>query len=160
MTDQMEPPVVLRELTAADVERVADIEAVTNPSPWPRNLFAGELDLAPSVRHWLVAEVGGEVVGFAGLSFVLDTAHLLNLGVAPGHRRRGIARRLCLQLEEEARRRGVTGLTLEVRETNQPAIDLYLSLGMTPSGQRPGYYPDGETAVIFWKHALEPWSEP
>ena len=162
MTDRVEErttPVRLRELAAADVDRVAQIESVTNPSPWPRSLFAGELDLSPSVRHWLVAVAGGTVVGFGGLSFVLDTAHLLNLGVDPDHQRRGIGRRLCRELEDEARRRGVSGLTLEVRESNRAAITLYRSLGMAPAGTRPGYYPDGESAMIFWKHDLEPWVE-
>jgi ribosomal-protein-alanine N-acetyltransferase len=145
----------LRELAATDIDRVAAIEAVTNPSPWPRSLFAGELDLASSVRHWVVAVAGDAIVGFGGLSFVLDTAHLLNLGVDPAFRRRGIGRCLCLELLAEARRRGVTGLTLEVREGNHAAIALYRALGMTASGTRPGYYPDGENAMIFWTHDLQ-----
>lgn len=149
----------LRELAGRDVDQVTAIEAVSNPSPWTRNLFAGEVELDPSVRHWLVAVDGqgaGLVVGFGGLSFVLDTAHLLNLGVEPHHRRRGIARRICVALQAEAAARGITAVTLEVRSGNQAAIALYESLGFEASGLRPGYYPDGEDAMIFWNRPFGP----
>lgn len=156
---------VIRQLHEGDLDAVATIEAARNPSPWSRSLFAAELDLDPSTRHWLVACPGspdgpadggiqGEVIGFGGLMFVLETAHLLNLGVAASHANRGVGYRLCQALLVEAVQREATELTLEVRVSNRPAIALYHKLGMAPVGVRSGYYADGEDAMIFWLHDL------
>lgn len=154
--------VTIRPLEPHDLDAVAAIEAVANPRPWPRQLFEGELALPANSRHWLVADaVNGSarsnpagVIGFGGIMLAADTAHLMNLGVDPAHTRAGIGQRLCVELIAEARRRGAVDLTLEVRASNQPAIALYEKLDMVAAGRRPGYYPDGEDAVIYWIHDL------
>jgi ribosomal-protein-alanine N-acetyltransferase len=147
--------IVLRELTEGDLDAVAAIEAAGNPQPWSRSLFAGELDLDPATRHWLVACTGGgDVVGFGGLRYALDTAHLLNLGVHAIHTKQGVGYRLCQALVADAVQRAATCLTLEVRVSNEPAIALYRKLGMQPAGSRPGYYADGEDAMILWLRDL------
>lgn len=97
----------------------------------------------------------GQVVGFGGMMYAPDAAHLMLLGVEPSRARRGIGARLCAALFLEARRRGATDVTLEVRAGNRPAIRLYERLGMTPTGTRPAYYPDDEDATIFWLHDLQ-----
>jgi ribosomal-protein-alanine N-acetyltransferase len=146
---------VIRELGERDLDTVAAIEAAGSPQPWSRQLFAGELDLDPASRHWLVACSDGAVVGFGGVMYALDTAHLMNLGVAASHAKRGVGYRLCLALLADAGRRQITGMTLEVRVSNLAAIALYRKLGMTPVGVRSGYYPDGEDAEIFWLRDLQ-----
>ena len=149
----------LREMGPADIEPVAAVEARCNPHPWPASLFRGELQLPAGSRHWLVAEeapgsAAPTVVGFGGIMVAAGTAHLMNLGVDPPQRGRGIARRLCARLFLAARERGADEVTLEVRAHNAPAIALYTQLGLADSGCRPGYYPDGEDARIFWLHHL------
>jgi ribosomal-protein-alanine N-acetyltransferase len=169
-------PVTIRPLERHDLDAVAAIEAVANPRPWSRQLFEGELALPTNSRHWLVAETAGAagvtgvagvtgaagparsdrpgVIGFGGIMLAADTAHLMNLGVDPAHTRAGIGERICLELVAEARRRDAIDLTLEVRASNQPAIALYEKLGMVAAGRRPGYYPDGEDAVVYWIREL------
>ena len=141
--------VVTRSLECDDLDAVAAIEAEVNPQPWSRLLFEGELALPDGCRYWLVAVRGGSIVGFGGIMFAGDTAHLMNLGIAPAQARNGIGRRLCLELFSEARRRQATELTLEVRSSNAPAISLYHKLNMTQVGVRARYYPDGEDALIL-----------
>ncbi len=153
----------LRELDDGDLDAVAAIETATNPQPWTRRMFAEELSLPPASRHWLVAETvageadgsgsvvgSGRVVGFAGMMFAPDAAHLMLVAVDPSVARRGIAIRLCLALFADARRRGAEGVTLEVRASNIAALALYERLGMVATGTRPRYYPDGEDAVLYW----------
>lgn len=139
---------------AEHLDDVARIEAELNPVPWSRQLFADELDLVESSRHWLVALHDGGVVGFAGSMFVEVDAHLMNLGVDPGHQRRGIARRLMTQMMLDVRRGGFLNMTLEVRPDNNPAIGLYKEFGMETSGVRKNYYPDGQDALIMWVHSI------
>ena len=146
--------VTLRELEWGDLHAVATIEASVNPQPWSRQLFEGELNLSPNCRHWLVAVSSGTIVGFGGVMFAADTAHLMSLGVAGAQARNGIGQRLCVELFREARRRGASELTLEVRLSNAAAIALYEKFNMTRAGIRPGYYPDGEDALILWIHDL------
>ena len=145
----------LREMTIADAPAVAAIEGSLNDEPWSESLFRGEFDVDPTSRHWLVAELDGELVGFGGMMYAASTAHLMNLGVSPTLRRRGVARALCISLFAEARRRGAADLTLEVRASNAGAAALYEQLGMTSVGTRPGYYGDGEDALIFWIDDLQ-----
>lgn len=145
----------LRPLERSDVDAVAVIEAAANPSPWSAGMFEAELALPGNSRHWLVAQSDGEVVGFAGMMYAASTAHLMNLAVAPRALRRGIAQQLCIAVYTEAKARGAEDLTLEVRVSNEAAIALYRKLDMVSVGTRPGYYPDGEDAEIFWIHDLQ-----
>lgn len=148
----------LREFSLDDVGRVAVIEALTSPEPWSVALFRGEFEVSAAARHWLVAEVGGELVGFGGMMFTGEEGHLMNLGVHPDHRRKGIARHLCAELFLDAQDRGVSALTLEVRAGNTAAVELYRGFGFAPVGSRSGYYKneDGsrEDALILWLHDL------
>lgn len=150
----MTMPIRIRELEERDLDAVAAIEAAVNPHPWSRRMFAEELSLPPASRHWLVAEqqptANGPLVGFGGMMYAPDAAHLMLIAVEPASARQGIATQLCLGLFDEARTRGVQGVTLEVRVSNQRAVAFYHHLGMVERGTRPRYYSDGEDASIFW----------
>lgn len=152
------PPLVVRDLTEGDLDAIASIEARVNPQPWSRSLLAHELTLPPAACHWLVAVDGAEpaagVVGFGGMMYAPDAAHLMLLAVDPEFTRRGIGLSLCVELFREARSRGATDITLEVRASNAAALALYERLGMVAVATRPGYYPDGEDAVILWLYGL------
>jgi len=150
----------LRELRRRDLRAVTAIEADRNRDPWSRTLFAGELDRSGDDRHWLVASSGMTVVGFGGVMYAAGEAHMLNLAVARAWSGRGIGRRLCEALLADAAHRAATGFTLEVRASNTVAQALYASLGFGSAGVRPGYYPDGEDAVIMWLHDLTPFADP
>lgn len=146
----------LREMDRDDLVSVSRLESTANPQPWSYQLFEGELALPPSSRQWLVAlDDDGEVMAFGGMMYAASTAHLMNLGVSKVWRRKGVARALCLALFTEARKRGAADLTLEVRASNTGAAALYRQLDMEVVGTRPGYYSDGEDALIFWIHDLQ-----
>ncbi len=137
-------------MTAEHVPAVARLETLCFPDPWSENSVAEELDNPLSL--WLVATEDGEVLGYVGSQAVLDAADIMNVAVAPEHRRRGIARLLLLQLEEEMRQRDVTSLTLEVRASNLTAQALYEGLGYHEVGRRPNYYrKPREDALILRK---------
>jgi ribosomal-protein-alanine acetyltransferase len=94
------------------------------------------------------------IVGFATTTRQPDEVHLLDIAVMPSWRRRGIARALVGWLAARARDEGATAMTLEVRVSNQGGLALYHRLGFTDHGVRPGYYRDGEDAVVMWHHDL------
>lgn len=133
---------------------VVAIEKRANPHPWSHSLFAGELSM-PTSRNWVVAREARHVLGYAGLMVTLDDGHITNFAVHEDHRRRHIADRMLLVQFEEAARRGVRSITLEVRVSNDAARGLYRRFGFAPGGIRAGYYNDnGEDALVMWCHDI------
>lgn len=96
----------------------------------------------------LVAELEGEVAGFCWWRQSSNhEAELLNLGVSPGARRKGLGAALLREL----RRRAKGEIFLEVAENNSGAIALYRRDGWVRIGARPGYYPQGINAIVMKK---------
>ncbi len=137
-------------MTEAHVAQVAALEQVCFSDPWSENSVRSELENPLST--WLIALEGETVLGYVGSQTVLDEADIMNVAVAPDHRRQGIARLLLERLEEALRARNVHSLTLEVRASNEPAKALYASLGYVRVGRRPNYYfKPREDALILRK---------
>lgn len=129
---------------------VLRIEAQNNRKGWSLGLFMSELS-QPEGRIYLVAKVDGAVVGYAGLLFAMDDAHITTVSVDPAWKRQGIATRMMAVLARRAIARGAKALTLEVRASNDAAIGLYRCFGFAPAGVRKGYYTDvGEDALVMW----------
>jgi len=146
------PPVRIGPMRRRHLRSVLRIEEQVNPRPWSLSLFLSELRYSES-RAYLVARVGTEVVGYAGLMLAAGDGHVTNVGVDPDHRRHGIATRLLLELARRALEEGAEALTLEVRVTNTAAQALYRRFGFVPAGVRKGYYPApgaNEDALIMW----------
>jgi ribosomal-protein-alanine N-acetyltransferase len=80
------------------------------------------------------------VVGFGIVAMVKDWAHIMNMCVAPGYRRRGLGQRILLQLLKVAKRQHASRAWLEVRPTNHPAVRLYLKMGFRKIQIRKNYY--------------------
>ena len=137
----------LRPMTADDVEAILGLERSIFPTPWTEGILRDEL--AADRRTYLVAEEGGEIVGYGGVMIVLEDAHITNLAVDPAARGRGVAKRLFLDLAEGALDDGAEHLTLEVRMSNLDARRLYSRFGFAPVGIRKDYYVD-EDALIMW----------
>jgi len=142
-------PLVVGPMRMADVAAVLEIERLSFSSPWPAFAFEQELT-ANRLAHYRVARLGDRVVAFGGIWLMVDEAHITTFGVHPDHRRRGIGRRLLLQLAEVALDLGSARMTLEVRVSNEPAQRLYRSFGFNVTGRRVAYYSDdGEDALVM-----------
>ncbi len=134
---------------------VLRIEGEVYPTPWSHGLFVSELALR-STRAYVVARVGREVIGYAGLMMSVNDGHITTIAVDPERQRQGVATRLLLALAREAVARGATALTLEVRLSHRGAQRLYQRFGFTAVGVRKGYYGDtGEDALIMWAHDID-----
>ena len=143
-------PVRIGPMHRRHLRGVLRIEEQANPRPWSLSLFLSELRYTES-RAYLIARVGTEIVGYAGLMLVAGDGHVTNVGVDPDHRRRGIATRLMLELVRRGLEEGAEALTLEVRVSNVAAQELYRRFGFVPAGVRKNYYSDAnEDALIMW----------
>jgi ribosomal-protein-alanine N-acetyltransferase len=134
---------------------VLRIESQVYPRPWSLALFMSELGLRSS-RCYVVARVGGSVVGYAGLMLTGDDAHVTTIAVDPAWHRHKIGTRLLAFLAHESLRRGARNLTLEVRVSNEPAQGMYRQFGFKPAGIRKGYYQEtNEDALVMWAEDID-----
>lgn len=154
LLDRPAGPIIER-MRHRHVGQVLAIERSAYPKPWTAKVFHDELDQARAGhRHYVVARTGRQVIGYAGLMFVLDEAHITNVAVHPEHRRYGVASRLLLDLAEAAIARQCESWTLEVRASSTGAQALYRSFGFVPAGVRKGYYEGVEDAIVMWCHDI------
>jgi ribosomal-protein-alanine N-acetyltransferase len=139
----------LRDLAYADLPNVLGIERRSFPTPWSLAMFV--LELSKSSGICLAAERDGRLVGYLICARYDTIWHLMNVAVAPEWRRQGVASALLSTLygrigDEQAR------ITLEVRRSNDGAIDLYEREGFRVAGLRRRYYQDnGEDALVMWR---------
>ena len=148
--------VVIEPMRHRHVSQVLDIERTAYPKPWSSRVFHDELDqVREGTRHYLIARRGRTVVGYAGLMFVIDEAHVTNVVVHPDRRRTGIASRLLERLALVAIERGCLGWTLEVRASSTGAQELYRLFGFVPVGVRTRYYEGTEDAIVMWCHDIQ-----
>ena len=134
---------------------VLRIEQQVYPRAWTFGLFLGEISQRAS-RVYLVARVGSEVIGYAGMFRAVDDGHITTVAVDPAWQRHGVATRMLLALARAAMDWGCRNLTLEVRMSNSGAQALYQRFGFVPAGVRKGYYPEtGEDALVMWANDVD-----
>ena len=142
---------VIVPMRRAHIRKIMPIEQQVYPRPWTAQVFIEELEQARvGKRHYLVGTIGDELVGYGGLLYVENDAHVTNIAVHPMWRSRGIATELLLDLAWEANRRGCEAMTLEVRHTNVAAQQLYRRFGFVPGGVRKKYYENRDDAIVMW----------
>lgn len=142
---------VIVPMRRAHIRKIMPIEQQVYPRPWTPQVFVEELEQARvGKRHYLVGTIGDELVGYGGLLYIENDAHVTNIAVDPMWRSRGIATELLLDLAWEANRRGCEAMTLEVRHTNVAAQQLYRRFGFVPAGVRKKYYENRDDAIVMW----------
>jgi ribosomal-protein-alanine N-acetyltransferase len=141
---------IIRAMTAADIEAVSELDALSFSQPWPKNAFESELTNS-NARCW-VADSEGQIAGALVFWRVLDEAHLATIAVHPAFRRRGVARLLLQTTIDAAYTEGARIYHLEVRAGNDAAQKLYTKFGFEIVGRRARYYKDtNEDAVLMTK---------
>ena len=140
--------ILLRAMQEKDVVAVYKLEKLSQPRPWPRWYFRKQLRTSSC---WVLEEQG-MIVGFGIVAMVKDWAHIMNMCVAPGYRRRGLGRRIMRHLLQVAKRLHASHAWLEVRPSNIPAISLYRKMDFRKIQIRKNYYviPSGkENAIVM-----------
>ncbi len=142
----------IRKMTLADLPAVMVIENQAFSNPWSTEMVRKEL-----TQDWstvLLAEAstpeGWVVRGFAIFWLVADEIHVLNVATDQAWRRLGVGREVMNAVVRFAREHKCINASLEVRRSNEAAINLYKSLGFRAVGMRPAYYQDDrEDAVVM-----------
>jgi ribosomal-protein-alanine N-acetyltransferase len=143
----------VRPLTVAQLDECwrLDQRCFIDGEAYSRETFEYLLTSPESVSYRAVTP-DGTMVGFiVGIVEPDATGHITTLGVAPEHRRRQIAQRMLIKVEDGFRRRGVRIARLEVRSVNTGAQDLYRKLGYAVTQRLPRYYSNGGDGLLMVK---------
>ena len=141
----------IRSLDAQHLHLVLEIEKASQPQPWPRTVFLGELE-RPWAHFWGLWN-HRSLLGYIDFWHQAEEVHILALAVAPSSRRQGVASQLIHSCAQWARHQNAEYLCLEVRRTNIAALRFYRRLGFELLGSRTGYYRDtGEDALFLGAH--------
>lgn len=140
----------IRTMRSADLPQVMLIELSTFTMPWTESTFRGLLRRRDS--DLFVADIKGEIAGYAVFWAVMDQGELGNVAVDESHRGRGIGTKLIQAVLDRAGERGVREIFLEVRKSNTKAQELYKTFGFSEVGRRKNYYLEPlEDALVMKK---------
>ncbi len=143
--------VTIKRLKPEDVDGVIQIEQLCyGDHHWSKESFLNELRNDLAYYYSLYTEEG-ELAGYAGCWHILEEAHITTIAVAPNFRRKHFAQALLKQIIDDCYSAKIKYITLEVRVSNTPAINLYTKYGFSSFGTRKKYYQDNnEDALIMW----------
>lgn len=138
-------------MTSAHIDGVCKIEEACFAHPWSRQSVESELANENSV--FIAAVEGEKVIGYIGMSVVIDEGYIFNVAVNADFRRKGVGTALINELVTYGKKNDLCFITLEVRESNQAAISLYSDFGFIKVGERKNYYSDpAENAILMTKY--------
>ena len=143
----------IRFMTEADLEQAASIEAACFREPWSFDLLSS--GYKNKWNLYLAAEKAGRLAGYGAVCVIAGEGEIQRIAVLEEFRRQGLGRKLLDAMVAAARNRGARAMTLEVRESNDPAIKLYFSAGFRTEAQRKDYYRNPrEDALIMWNRSI------
>lgn len=131
-------------MQASDIEQVVSIENDAFPFPWTRGNFLDSL--ASGYPAWVMRAHDGRLAGYFLLMNAVDELHILNITVRPDLQGSGLGRVLLNKVVSLARAENMQSVLLEVRPSNQRALDVYRHVGFVQIGVRKNYYPAGAAA--------------
>jgi ribosomal-protein-alanine acetyltransferase len=143
----------LHPLTVKNLKEVLrlNIRCFRDGENYTKHTFAYLLN-EPKTLSYRAVTPAGEMVGFVVVMVNENgSGHLTTIGIAPEHRRRGLAHRLLIHMEEALRARGISTVMLEVRVGNTPAQRLYRQHGFAVTQRIAKYYNNGEDGYLMMK---------
>ena len=135
-------------MTGGHLSEVLDIEQASFSDPWSEGMFRQELEEGPG-KYSIVFTLDTRVIGYGIGWIVLDEFHLGNLAVSPGHKGRGYGSMILERMIEDVKKKGCRTVTLEVRASNNTAINLYHKFKFKEMAVRKKYYQDEDALVLL-----------
>ncbi len=136
-------------MNLTDLDKISNILNTDFDDFWNYNIFKTELENKNS--KYIVAKIDNEIVGFAGIWIAIDEAHITNIVTKKIYRKQGIGKILLENLIILSNKLHLHSITLEVKQSNIPAIKLYEKYGFENLGIRKNYYKGKEDAIIMTK---------
>ena len=133
-------------MTKEDLNSIANILQSDFDDFWNYNILSNELNSSNSI--YLVAKINDEIIGFAGITLILDEAEINNIVIKKVFRKKGYSKILLQNLIDLSKKQNIKKINLEVNIENIIAINLYHSFNFKDVGLRKGYY-EGKDAILM-----------
>ena len=142
---------IITKATLDNLQDILKIEESVFAHPWSLDSLKNLLEDEKSVTF--IAVDNNTICGYCGLNTILDEGYITNVAVLESYRRQGIGKLLVNALIDFANEKNLAFLTLEVRKSNTPAINLYKNNGFEEVGERKNYYTSPfENALLMTKY--------
>ena len=138
----------IEKMSLADLDSISNILKSDFDDFWNENILKKELQNPNSI--YIVGKLGSEIVGFAGITVILDTAELNYIVIKKSYRGNKFSSALLENLINIATEKKCKQINLEVSFKNTVAINLYEKFGFKQVGLRKKYYKD-QDAILFTK---------
>ncbi len=146
----------LQHLTPDSLEQVVELDRLCFGQLWSAAQYQREFDSPNSAILVLINPDTRAVLAYGCVWAIVDEAHITIVAVHPRQRQQGYGQLMLWGLLHVALKRNLARVTLEVKASNQVAIQLYTRFGFATAGRRKKYYADtGEDALILWKSQLQ-----
>jgi len=146
--------IVYTELTETYIDGITELDRLCFTVPWSRNLFLSELH--SNNAFYILALHNDRVIGYCGINYVCGEGSITNIAVHPDYRKKGLASLMLDNIIKYCTNCTLSFITLEVRQSNQSAINLYKKYGFNEVGLRKNYYADNhENAILMTKYIKE-----
>lgn len=147
--DKLFSSFMVKQIECRHIKEIARLEKICFSTPWSEQTIA---DAFKTGTRFFVAEKDNKILGYVGISAILDEGYITNVAVFPEARRQGVASALLETLFDFAKEKGLSFISLEVRESNISAISLYEKFGFKTEGKRKNFYSHPqENALIMTK---------
>ena len=134
----------VRKVRKDDIDRIVDIERSWHHlSHWSIDSYYRLLNddnFTSSFVAELDDDAGNAIVGFVIFHIAADSSEIYNIAVDSGYARSGIGKQLMKSAIEESGKKRDSRVVLEVRKSNNPAINFYLGFDFKIVGERKNYY--------------------
>lgn len=144
----------IEKMTIEHLDDVCKIEKECFAHPWSRESL--ESLLSNDTSLFFSATENGGVIGYIGMSAVIDEGYIFNVAVSENYRRQGVGSALINELITYAKKNNFCFLTLEVRESNRNARSLYSKFGFIKVGERKDYYSSPKENAVLMTKFLNP----
>ena len=140
-------------MNSSHIDGLFEVSKLSLKESWNKDSI--EKELSNKLAKYLVALDGNKVVGFVGMWIVFDEGDITNIAVHPDYRKQGIGDLLMNNLISLCKENNINSLTLEVRESNIKAQNLYKKHEFKEEGLRKNFYDNPkENAIIMWRHNI------
>ncbi len=142
--------IIISKMQDEDIEEALLTEQSHNIHILSKNIL--KEDIKNKNYNYLVAKNNEKkIVGYIGISYVLDEADIISIVVHKDYTKNGIATLLLQEIFKFAKDNNIQKLMLEVRRSNIPAQKLYEKHGFKQIAIRNNYYDNTEDALIYEK---------
>ena len=141
----------IEKMTKEHLDSVYIIETECFSHPWSKQSLENELNNDTSL-FWVATE-NNDVIGYIGMSVVIDEGYIFNVAVSETYRKKGVGSALINEIVTYGKKNNLCFITLEVRESNINAQSLYSKFGFIKVGERKNYYSEPkENAILLTKY--------